>query len=918
MSKRMNITRPDPDQLLADIKQQMQQQQRGSLKIFFGSAAGVGKTYAMLQDAKRHQAEGRRVLVGVLETHGRVDTSAQLQGLECLPLQQIQHHNYQSKKEWLEFDLDAALAAKPDILLVDELAHTNIKGSRHEKRWQDVEELINAGINVYTTLNVQHLSSLNDVVNQVTGITVRETLPDSVFDQADEVVLVDTPPDELLIRLSRGKIYHAEQAKRASQHFFRKGNLIALRELALRRTADRVDAQGRDYRLGQNIVNVWQTSDRLLLCIGYSGDLDSLVRRTARLANALRCEWRVLCVETPRHRHQSTIKKQAVLQALRLAEQLGASTYIESATSVQAGILNYCHKQNIARVVIGHRQVLGMFKNRLITQLAHHNAQLELILLSHKKAQYSASLMQSSNSSNLNDPSRKNLNMKKFGLSNAATGYVWAVVGCALVTVLLSGLVKWFDLANVVMVYLLVVLLVSVKYGRGAGSFSACLAVLSFDFFFVEPRLSLSVSDTQYFLTFAVMLVVALTLAQLSSHLKFQANIASLGEQRANQQAAYSQALSAALTNEHIGKLAAEHLQRVFQCEVHIVLADLNEQLYDLVSSSHNIKQLFDAQVATWVYQHESEAGINTNTLAASPLLYRPLRAPMRTRGVIAILPNDSNLFFQPEQQRLLDTFLSQTALAIERVHFVEVAQTALVKVEGERLRGTLLSALSHDIRTPVTALVGLASRLNQPELSPYEQQQITQDIQDRSHAIQSLVINLLDMAKLQSGGLTLNKKWVALEEIIGSALRQVQDRSQQHIINTHIPSSMPLVFVDELILERVLVNLLDNALKYTPAQTPIDIVADVQSQGWIQLSVADQGDGVPEAMREKIFERFTRGEKESNNTGIGLGLALCREMLIAHGGTLFAEANIPQGLRLILRWQQPNQPELPAIEAEL
>lgn len=905
----MNIERPNPDQLLADLKQQMRQQQRGKLKIFFGSAAGVGKTFAMLQDAKRQQAEGRSVLVGVLETHGRQDTAEQLKGLPVLGLQSIQYQN----KHWQEFDLDTALNARPDILLVDELAHSNVKGSRHEKRWQDVEELLNAGINVYTTLNVQHLSSLNDVVGQVTGITVRETLPDSVFDQADEVVLVDTPPDELLIRLTRGKIYQAEQAKRAAQHFFRKGNLIALRELALRRTADRVDAQGRDYRLGQNIENVWQTSDRLLLCLGYHSDLESLVRRTARLANALRCEWRVLCVETPASRRYNIRLKQNLLQALRLAEQLGADTQIEAATTVSEGILNYCKKQNIARVVLGYPQKYRMLQPLIIRQLSKKNTQLELILLNNtpsvRKPLKAADVMSTTEpDSNLQIPA---IPLNRHHL----IGYVWAFIGCTVVTVLLSGLVKWFDLANVIMLYLLVVVLVSVKYGRGAGSFSACVAVLSFDFFFVAPKLSLSVSDTQYFLTFAVMLVVSLTLAQLSSHLKFQAKIASLREQRANQLAAYSQALSGALTNEQIGKLAAAHISQVFDVELQIVLADLNEHLYRLVSTSPHINILFDQQIATWVYRHETEAGLQTNTLAASPLLYRPLRAPMRTRGVIALLTQDITAFFQPEQQRLLDTFLSQTALAIERVHFVDVAQNALVKVEGERLRSTLLSALSHDLRTPVTALASLASTLNQQQLSSSEQRQITRDIEAQSSAIQSLVINLLDMAKLQSGGLTLNKKWVPLEEVVGSALRQLHSRSTQYHIKTHIPASMPLVFVDELILERVLVNLVDNALKYTPTQTPIDIYADIQRDGWIQMSVVDQGPGVPTAMEEKIFERFSRGDKESSSTGIGLGLALCREMLRAHAGTLHAEANQPHGLKFILRWQQPNPPELPEAE---
>ncbi len=903
--------RPNPDDLLERLQQADERAKRGRLKIFFGSSAGVGKTYAMLAAARRQQAEGVDVVVGVVETHGRQETAAQLEGLTVLPLQQVAYRD----QSLPEFDIDGAITRAPALILIDELAHSNVAGSRHPKRWQDVDELLDAGIDVYTTLNVQHLDSLNDVVGQVTGIRVRETLPDAFFEAADEVVMVDLPPDELLQRLREGKVYMAQQAARAAKNFFRKGNLIALRELALRRTADRVDAQMRDYRSHESISPVWQTNERVLVCISGDASAERLIRRAARMAGALRSEWQVLYVETPQLQRLSETQRNDVLARLRLAQSLGATVETIAGTDLAQQIISYAKRHNISRIMLGRSSKRHWFKsnNQLVTELAMAGQGIDLVLVGEDE-------IVPAKSSIPDIPLFQNFNFY-------SKGYLWAIIGCAVVTILLMGLTYLFDLANVVMLYLLVVVIVSAKFGRGEGVFAAVLGVMCFDFFFVPPQMSFTVADTQYLLTFLVMFFVALVIANLSASLRFQARISTHREQRANRQTVFSQALSGALTASQITQITLEQVALVFQCQVILLLPDREDHLQlakdhlgQPIVLSTPLASALDYGTAQWVYDRETEAGLQTNTLPASPLLYRPLRAPMRTRGVLALLPSDANALFQPEQQRMLDTFAAQIALALERVHFVEIAQEALIRIEGERMRGTLLSALSHDLRTPVTALAGLANTLNRADLTPEQHKELAVAIEDQADAIHALVINLLDMAKLQSGGLNLNKQWVPLEEVIGSVLRSMASRLAKHQISVSLPPDLPLAHVDELLIARVLSNLLENAVRYTPAESHIEITGRLfdaeASQPQMELVVSDDGAGLPVGMEEKIFERFTRGQAESSTTGIGLGLTLCREMIQAHGGTIHAESNVPHGARFVIRLPQETAPSM--IDAEI
>ncbi|MFC7421406.1 DUF4118 domain-containing protein [Iodobacter arcticus] len=870
----MTDTRPDPDSLLDKIKRTDEQAARGRLKIFFGACAGVGKTYAMLAAGHVQQRLGVDVLVGVVETHGRSETATQLIGLKVLPSAKIEHRG----QILPEFDLDAALMIKPPLILIDELAHSNVAGSRHPKRWQDVEELLVAGIDVYTSLNVQHLERLNDVVGQITGIVVRETLPDHVFDAANEVTLVDLPPDELLLRLAEGKVYRPEQATRASQNFFRKGNLLALRELALRRTADRVDAQMRAYRADQSIVPVWQAHERLLISIGpYSGG-EKLIRNACRLAASLHADCLVVYVETPELQRQGEATRKQVLKTLKLAQDLGAETSVLAGVDLADTLLAFARSRNVSKMVVGKSQRnhwSRLWRRPLSEQLIDKASDVDVYVVAHDESEAPPS-----------DEKPNSLLFDEASPKRQRHGYFAALGGAALITVLSAGLLQFFDPANVVMLYLLVVVLVSVRYGRGAGVASSLLSVAAFDFFFVAPRMSFTVSDTQYLLTFAVMLSVALIISHLTSRLRFEASVATYRERRTRALYELGRELSGALTATQIVEMSVRHLDGLFQSQTLLFIPDSEEK----VRASHEHASA-DLGIAQWVYDYQQPAGLGTHTLPAAPLLYIPLKAPMRTRGVLAVLPSDSQHVFLPEQQRLLESAASQIALALERVHYVEVAQDAIVVMESERLRNGVLSAVSHDLRTPLTTLVGLASLLDKDEL-PSEFRQISQSLQKEAMRMNHMVSNLLDMAKLQSG-VKPNKEWQFLEESVGSAVRVAGASLTAHQVRVDLPADLPMLEYDAVLMERVLVNLLENAAKYTPAGSIMTISAKKDGV-MARIAVSDNGPGLPEGTR--LFDKFTRGTTESGAPGVGLGLAICRSIIYAHGGQISARNLDPHG----------------------
>ena len=875
----MTDVRPDPDQLLAEVKAQEASAQRGRLRIFFGASAGVGKTYAMLTAARQLRNEGKDVVVGLLETHGRKETEVLLQGLEVLPRAKIVYQD----RTLDEFDLDVALARRPALILVDELAHTNVPGSRHPKRWQDIDELMAAGIDVFTTLNVQHIESLNDVVGGITGINVWETVPDFFFDQADEVVLVDVSADDLLARLAAGKVYLPEQIERAASNFFRKGNLMALRELALRRTADRVEDDVQAYRSDKSIERVWKTEDSLLCCIGPGPGGDDVVRSAARLAAQLGVKWTAAYVETPALQRLPARERERILRTVKLAQEFGAATAILAGGDAAAEAVEYARTHNCSKLVVGRTR--GAAKWPWARSTAHRIGELapdiDLIEVGRGTAQPMPLRVPEGDAET--DPRRGAKRLR----------YLWALVACLATTLVATLLLPYFDLANIVMLFLLTVVLTAVRWGRGPAVLAAFVSVATFDFFFVPPRFSFAVTDFQYLLTFAVMLAVALIIGQLTAGLRYQARVASHREERARVLYEFARDMSSLLLTEDVVEAATKSIANTFGAKVAILVPDGQDRIQVAAGGGQGLA--IDIGAAQWAYDKSQPAGTGTDTLAGNEYLYLPLRAPMRTRGVLVIKPDDPRLLLVPEQRRHLDTFAALTAIALERVHYVEVAQQALIHMESERLRNSLLSTLSHDLRTPLAALVGLAESLAlaKPPLSS-EQQESALAIADEARRMGALVNNLLEMARIESGEVKLRRQWQPFEEVVGSAIKAAQPALSDHRIEPRLARDLPLVEFDATLIERVLYNLIENACKYTPSGTIVTMSAEV-SAGDLVVVVSDTGPGIPKGQEESIFEKFTRGTRESSTPGVGLGLAISRAIVEAHHGRISAQ-NDPNG----------------------
>ena len=884
----MNDNRPDPDTLLARVQEEEAQRARGKLKIFFGATAGVGKTYAMLEAAHERRSEGVDVVVGWVDTHGRAETEALLQGLEVLPRRPLTYRG----TTLYEFDLDAALARRPTVLLVDELAHTNASGSRHAKRWQDVEELLDAGIDVYTTVNVQHLESLNDVVAQITGVLVRETVPDSILEQADEVELIDLPPDDLLQRLREGKVYMPEQATRALDHFFSKGNLIALRELALRRMADRVDAQMQVYRRTHAITETWPTTERILVCVSPSPLSARLVRATRRMAARLRAEWLVVYVETPAHLRLPEADRERIVHTLRLAEQLGAETVTLSGESVSEELLTYARTRNVSKIVVGKplrprwREIVF---GSVVDELARNTYDIDVYVISGEH--------DDSRPPSLRLPER----------STDWPGYGWALAVVMCCTALDWLLFPAFEKANLVMVYLLGVTAVAMRGRRLAAIMASVLSVAAFDFFFVAPYLSFAVSDLEYLVTFSVMLLVALVISTLTVRLRQQAEAARHRERRTAALYALSRELANTPGTDGILQAAARHLHEVFESQVSLLLPDAMGHLQpwgapaDGPSHGPGGPALFtldtkERAVAQWVYEHRQMAGLGTATLPSAEALYVPLRGARGAVGVLGIRPAAPRRLRDPEQMHLLETFASQTALGVERAALAEEAQHAHVQIETERLRNSLLSTVSHDLRTPLTAIAGAASGLLEEHtpLDTSTRHELCQTIAEEAHRLNRLVNNLLEMTRLEAGAVQVHKEWQPLEEVVGAALTRLEEQLHDRPLTTHLPADLPLVPLDSVLIEQVLINLLDNAMRYTPPGSPIALMAWA-TVDTVTVEVADRGPGLPPGEEQRIFDKFYRVKRADMPSGTGLGLTICRGIIEAHGGRIWAE-NRPRG----------------------
>ncbi|MNX31249.1 Sensor protein KdpD [compost metagenome] len=893
--------RPDPDALLKTLDDAAREAARGKLRVYFGASAGVGKTYAMLVAARAQVAQGVNVLAGIVETHGRRETAGLLEGMTVLPLKDVAYRGHVLK----EFDLDGALAARPGLVLVDELAHTNAPGSRHAKRWQDIHELLAAGIDVWTTLNVQHLDSLNEAVGSITGVRVWETVPDEVFDTADEVILVDLSADELLRRLKEGKVYLPDQARHATRNFFRKGNLIALRELALRRTADHVDDDVQAYRRDRAIEPVWRTREAVVACIGPDADAEYVIRSAHRLSQQLECDLHVVTIDTPRAAPTPQAEQERMQRSLALADGLGARTETLAGGDMVDAVVRYVRRHNITKAVVGRTRASGLQRLRVslsallsaalapgwlwrrhsfADMLAVGCPEIDIIRLGAPPLPASTA------------PGRDPLTLGHRTHTSAdersqrpLSGYAWALCYCAVATGLSMLAFPSLHQTNIVMLFLLAVVGVALRHGRGPAALASVVCVGLFDFFFVQPLASFAVSDVQYLLTFAVLLAVGLLIGQLTAGLRLQAQVSVKREADARSLYEFARELSSALLPEQIVALAGAFVHATFGSRCALYILGLDDRL-KLASPAAADMPALESALAQWVYDHGQPAGAGTNTLSNSELLYLPLKAPMRTRGVLALAAPRRSLFTHPDARRQIEAYATLIAIALERLHYVEVAQQALVSMESERLRNSLLAAVSHDLRTPLTSLVGMTDTLTRrPGSLPDDVQETIRAMRDQAQRMHALVVNLLDMARLQSHDTPLRLEWQSIEELVGASLAAMREPLAAHRVTVAPLSDLPLVECDGVLIERVLCNLLENAAKYTPPGSTVHIHAAVHDD-MLRVAVCDNGPGVAPGAERRIFEKFTRGDRESATPGVGLGLAVCEAIVQAHHGRIWVE----------------------------
>ena len=879
----MNDSRPDPDQLLARIQNEAQAAPHGKLKIFLGYAAGVGKTYAMLEAAHQRKNEGVDVVAGYIETHGRAETEELVKGLEVLPRLHVQYRDV----SLTELDIDAALSRRPELLLVDELAHTNAPGCRHLKRYQDVEELLLAGIDVYTTLNIQHLESLNDVIAQITGVTVRETIPDSVIDEVTEIELVDLPPDELIDRLQAGKVYIPAQAVRAIQNFFRQGNLTALRELTMRRAAERVDDQMRAYMQKKDIPGPWPVTERLLVCVTPNPLGERLVRSARRLADELNAEWLAVYVENPNQSRLTQVQRERLSKTLRLAEELGGRSLTLPGNSVPETILNYAIGHNVSKVIAGKplrprwREILF---GSVVDQLVRNSGDIDIYIIS-------------------GEPQvAQPLPVSPFIPHRPWKRYIYAIL-LVLVAYGFSALTQpYISPTNLVMVYLLAVVIAASYLGRGPSILVTILGVLGFDFLFVPPFFTFVVSDTEYILTFIALLGVGLVISQLTARVRDQAEVAQRREAETNTLYELGRDLSIAEGLDEVIEAITKSVSQTFGRDVIILLPerDSGSGLRTYPSNPGYTPDMNEIAVATWAYQHGQQAGRGTDTLSAADARYFPLITANGVIGIIGVKPKDLASHLSPDQRRLLETFCSQAALAIERARLAEQAKYTQILQSAEQLQTALLNSISHDLRTPLVAITGALSSL--ADGGPAMDNDIRSNLLDtalqEADRMNRLVGNLLNMTRIEAGALQIIKQPGDIQDAVGTALQNLSERLGDRPIQINLPDTLPLIPMDFVLIVQVLVNLIDNSLKYSPAGEPIEIYAELGNQD-ISVKIQDHGPGIPQKDLERVFDKFYRVLQPESISGTGLGLSISKGIIESHGGRIWAE-NPPGGGTLI------------------
>ncbi len=868
--------RPSPEALL----RQLASESRGRLKIFVGAAPGVGKTYEMLQTAQAKRREGVDVVVGIVETHGRKETQSLVEGLEVVPRRPVEY----KERRLEEMDIDAILARRPQLVLVDELAHTNAPGSRHPKRYMDVEELLGAGIDVYATLNIQHVESLNDVVAQITRIRVRETVPDSIIDRADDIELVDLTPDDLIQRLKEGKVYVPQHAERAIRHYFRPGNLTALRELALRRTADRVDDQMVDYMRAHAIQGPWAVGERVLVGVNEDPSGAGVVRHARRLADRLRAPWSAIHIETSRVQRLSEQGRDRIAESLRLAERLGGETYTVPGQNVAEAVLEYARANNFTHIVIAKSRrsrwsewVRGSTTHKLIRQAGDISVHV-IAERDEQEAQQQTlpRVILTSGSPGAFDPNAYMV----------AAGFVAAALGLGLF------LQQFLAISNIALVFLTAVLASAIAYGLWPSLFASLASVLAYNFFFLPPLYTFTIADPENHVALFFFAVVAVITSNLTARVRVQAVTARHRAKTTEDLYLFARKLAAAITLDDLLWATAFQIASMLKVNVVLLLPEGDTVAPRAAYPPEDTLDDADVAAAKWCWQNNQPAGRGADTLPGAKRLFLPMHTGRGPVGIVGLDSDRPGALLNPDQRRLFSALADQAALAIERINLAQDVEQVRVAAETERLRSALLTSISHDLRTPLASVLGSATSLRnyRHTLDEAAQDELIGTIQEEAERLNRFISNLLDMTRLESGALKPQTDLCDIGDIVGSTLGRAGKVLDQHRVVVDLGGDLPMLRLDPVLFEQVLFNLLDNAAKYAPAGTEIRLSARNEN-GAVRLQVIDEGEGIPPRDRERIFDKFYRVHVGDNRrVGTGLGLAICRGFVEAMGGSITAD----------------------------
>ncbi len=879
MSESQDPPRLNPESLLEHVAAEERRAHRGKLKIFFGSSAGTGKTYAMLQAAQAKQREGIDIIVGVVETHNRPETKALVEGLSVLPRRKVDHRGV----ELLEFDLDAALARKPAIILIDELAHTNAPGSRHPKRWNDVDELLNTGIDVYSTLNVQHLEALNDVVTSITGIAVQETVPDGFFDEADEVVLVDTPPDDLLKRLSEGKVYIADGAgERAAANFFKKSNLYALREMALRRTAEHVDNVADDYELSQGRSGTLSASDKLLVCVASDGVASKLIRSARRLASGMKVPWTVLHIENPLSQSYNMRQRRVLQSLLQIAERNGADVVSMQSTRIGDEILTYARQNGFARIMIGQNFISSwrqFFSTSLIDFLLRNSGPIDIFIVNgeNKKLGF--------------------LNGLLSGWRNVRRSSWLSYYYAVLVVIFLTGfglpLRGALSSTDYLLAYFTAVLPIAAKLGRGPSLLFSLLSIICLNYFFIEPYHSFTMYDRSYWLTFMVMLMASLLISDQAERLNQQLAFAREREAQTQRLYAFTRELSAGRQVAELAAATVMHLDKSLNLQSSLWMPE-GAQL-NLAAGIAAGDLLKEQMAARWAFDHHQPAGHSTDTLPSARGYYTPIVHDGLAMGVLGIAMHREDDGFSSEIISTAEAFASVFGTALARVLSAQNAEASRLETESERLRTTLLSSVSHDLRTPLASIAGsIGTVIESDNLTKAERLELLAITQGEVRRLSRIVNNLLDITRYEAKGFTANIEMNYFQDVLGHILSRAERLMQGYNFKVDIPNDLPLLSIDAVLVDQLVQNLLENAVRHTPKGSRIKLSAKIE-EGYLHIIVSDNGPGLPKGTESRVFDKFYTIHQGERSKGIGLGLAICQAIVKLHGGSISAQ-NLPTG----------------------